>query len=101
MAVRVDRELHGRVQTLPRPARPRTGQARVRPHVRPQLPRRHQGVVSQGSRAAFHLWDWLYRGYRTANAGDLAAAVAFNALVALVPTALLLLSIAGFLLRNN
>lgn len=87
MAVRVDRELHGRVQ--------------VRPQVRPRLPRRHGPVVSRGRRTAFHLWDWLYRGYRTANAGDLAAAVAFNALVALVPTALLLLSIAGFLLRSN
>jgi len=87
MAMRVDRELPGRVH--------------VRPQVRPRLPRRHQRVVSQSSRTAFNVWDWFYRGYRTANAGDLAAAVAFNALVALVPTALLLLSVAGFLLQNN
>jgi len=43
----------------------------------------------------------MYRGYMTANAGDLASAVAFNALVALVPIALLLVSIAGVILRND
>lgn len=43
----------------------------------------------------------MYRGYCMANAGDLAAAVAFNAMVSLVPTVLLLFSIAGLILRND
>lgn len=38
---------------------------------------------------------WMIRGYQQANAGDLAAAVAYNALVALIPTFLLCLSVAG------
>jgi len=42
---------------------------------------------------------WMHRGYQQANAGDLAAAVAYNALVALIPTFLLCLSIAGFFFR--
>ncbi len=42
---------------------------------------------------------WLLRGYQAANAGDLAAAVAFNALVALVPTFLLLVFVAGLFLK--
>ncbi|MGH2534528.1 MAG: YihY/virulence factor BrkB family protein [Thermomicrobiales bacterium] len=49
------------------------------------------------SRAFF----WALRGYQEANAGDLAAAVAFNALVALVPTFLLCLSVAGLVLKND
>jgi len=44
---------------------------------------------------------WLYRGYHQVNAGDLAAAVAYHALVALVPSFLLLVSIAGFLLNRD
>jgi membrane protein len=43
----------------------------------------------------------MYRGYRQANAGDLAASVAFNALVALVPTFLLCLAVAGLFLRQD
>ncbi|MGH2562614.1 MAG: YihY/virulence factor BrkB family protein [Thermomicrobiales bacterium] len=49
------------------------------------------------SRAFF----WALRGYQDANAGDLAAAVAFNALVALVPTFLLCLSVAGLVLKSD
>ena len=44
---------------------------------------------------------WMHRGYRQANAGDLAAAIAFSALVALVPTFLLCLSVAGLVLRQE
>lgn len=44
---------------------------------------------------------WMVRGYQHANAGDLAAAVAFNALVALVPTMFLLIAIAGLFLKVN
>jgi membrane protein len=42
---------------------------------------------------------WMIRGYQQANAGDLAAAVAFNAMVALIPTFLLSLAVAGLFLR--
>lgn len=45
------------------------------------------------------LISWMIRGYQTSNAGDLAAAVAFNAMVALIPTFLLSLSIAGLFLQ--
>lgn len=44
---------------------------------------------------------WLYRGYNRANAGDLAAAVAFNALVVIVPMLLLFVSIGGVALRQE
>jgi membrane protein len=43
----------------------------------------------------------LYRGYHEVNAGDLAAAIAYHALIALVPTFLLLASIAGFFLQRR
>jgi membrane protein len=41
----------------------------------------------------------MHRGYTQVNAGDLAAAVAFNALVALIPTFLLAFSVAGIFLH--
>ncbi len=44
---------------------------------------------------------WMLDGYQRVNAGDLAAAVAFNALLAIVPTILLLLTAAGLLLRDD
>lgn len=44
---------------------------------------------------------WMYRGYNEVNASDMAAAVAFNTLVALVPMFLLMVSIAGLFLRND
>lgn len=50
------------------------------------------------------LWSiplWMYRGYNEKNAGDLAAAIAYHALVALVPMFLLLVTIAGIFLRNE
>ena len=43
---------------------------------------------------------WMVNGYRRVNAADLAAAVAFNALLAIVPTILLLITVAGILLRD-
>jgi len=53
-----------------------------------------------------HYWvadliRWLHRGYSQANAGDLAAAVAYNALVAIIPTFLLTLSVAGVFFRSE
>jgi membrane protein len=44
---------------------------------------------------------WMYRGYNEANASDLAAAVAFNTLVALVPMFLLVVAMAGLFLKND
>ncbi|MEO8716098.1 MAG: YihY/virulence factor BrkB family protein [Acetobacteraceae bacterium] len=44
---------------------------------------------------------WLVRGYRTAEAGDVAAVIAFRALVALVPTILLVVGVAGAVLRGG
>ena len=49
----------------------------------------------------WRLVRWMYRGYTTVNAGDMAAAVAFNTLIALVPMLLLLAAIAGLFLRND
>jgi membrane protein len=43
----------------------------------------------------------LVRAYRAADAGDLATVIAFNGLLALVPTTLLLVSVAGLLLRQE
>lgn len=44
---------------------------------------------------------WMYRGYNAVNASDMAAAVAFNTLVALVPMLLLLAAIGGLFLKND
>jgi membrane protein len=44
---------------------------------------------------------WLVRGYRLAEAGDVATVIAFNALVALVPTVLLMAAITGMFLRQE
>ena len=44
---------------------------------------------------------WAIDGYRRVNAGDLAAALAFNAMMAIVPTILLLITVAGILLRSD
>ena len=44
---------------------------------------------------------WPVRGFREAGAGHLSAILAYNGLVALVPTALLLVSVSGLLLRRD
>ena len=44
---------------------------------------------------------WMYRGYTHVNAGDLAAAVAYHALVAMVPMFFLLVGVGGLFLRND
>jgi membrane protein len=56
---------------------------------------RHPGIL----RRIEALIRWMHRGYEQVNAGDLAAAVAFNALLALIPTLLLTLSVAGIFFR--
>lgn len=59
------------------------------------------GAAGRVYRTARGLFAWMIRGYQTANAGDLAAAVAFNALVAIVPIFLLLISIGGLALKTD
>ena len=46
-------------------------------------------------------FGWMVGGYQRSNAGDLASAVAFNALVAFVPTFLLCFAVAGLILRSD
>jgi membrane protein len=51
-------------------------------------------------------WGWLLsswpvKGYREAEASSLAAIISFNAIVALVPTLLLLVSVTGLVLRQQ
>lgn len=44
---------------------------------------------------------WMYRGYIQSAAGDLAASVAYHALIAMLPMFFLVISVAGFFLRND
>lgn len=45
--------------------------------------------------------EWMIDGYRQSRAQDLAASVAYYALLAIVPTVLALVSIVGFVLRSD
>ena len=45
--------------------------------------------------------SWAIRGYNEANGGHLVSIVAFNALVALVPTLLLMIAVTGLVLRDD
>jgi membrane protein len=67
--------------------------------VPPPPARPGAGTGRRGLRLASRAIGWMVRGYQQANAGDLAAAVAFNALVAFIPTFLLCLAVAGLFLR--
>jgi uncharacterized BrkB/YihY/UPF0761 family membrane protein len=58
-----------------------------------------RAVATRGYRAL--LASWPVRGFRDAGAGHLSAILAYNGLVALVPTALLLVSVSGLLLRRD
>lgn len=84
-----------------------TGLPTHRPRVlHPRLRRPRAGAIGTlagrgRGRYAVSFPRWLYNGYRMANAGDLAAAIAFNSLVALVPIVLLLVSVAGLFLRDS
>ena len=44
---------------------------------------------------------WMYRGYTRTSATDLAASIAYHAMVALVPMFFLLVGVAGLFLRND
>ena len=52
-------------------------------------------------RSILRLPVWMLNGYRQVNAGDLAAAVAFYGIVALVPTFLLLVFVAGLFFHRD
>ena len=77
--------------------------------ARPEHDARTDGGVSDAFTNAprsakqrlYDLLGWAHRGYSQSNAGDLAAAIAYNALVALIPTFLLLLAIAGVVFRSQ
>ena len=58
-----------------------------------------RAVAHRGYRAL--LASWPVRGFQDAGAGHLSAILAYNGLVALVPTALLLVSVSGYLLRRD
>lgn len=91
-----------------------TGERRRRPHVaRPRATRLtarvHRGALGRWDREATRLERtpvgrlirWMYCGYQEVNAGDLAAALAYHSLIALVPTFLGLVSIAGLVLQRD
>ena len=63
-------------------------------------------MIRRGYNLVLAVWDRVAnRGpigaYRKINGGDLAAMIAFNALFALIPMLLLLVSLAGFLLKDE
>src|SRR5687768_5315400 len=98
-------------RTAPAPVLHRPGSA-SRPVPRAPQPRLLDGKHRHAGRRfrwETHLtWNnagaiprWLYRGYHQVNAGDLAAAIAYHALVALVPSFLMLVSIGGYLLNRD
>jgi membrane protein len=49
----------------------------------------------------FGLVRWMYRGFTRNNAVDLAASIAYHALIALVPIFFLLVGVGGLFLRND
>ncbi len=63
--------------------------------------RRRAGRSGSGREILRNIVHWAIDGYRRVNAGDLAAALAFNAMMAIVPTILLLITVAGILLRSD
>ncbi|HWV24321.1 MAG TPA: YihY/virulence factor BrkB family protein [Thermomicrobiales bacterium] len=44
---------------------------------------------------------WMYRGYTRSNAGDLAASIAYHALIAMVPMFFLLVGVGGLFLKSD
>lgn len=76
--------------------------------ARPETDSRDGGISAAFTNAPrslkqrfYDLLSWAHRGYSQANAGDLAAAIAYNALVALIPTFLLLVAIAGVVFHRD
>ena len=98
MVLRVNSALGGRVcdgRPPVLPGGPAITPARRRAVPLPRL------VSRSTSRKGLAIPAWLIGGYRAANAGDLASAIAFNGLIALVPTFLLLVAVAGLFLQEE
>ena len=93
MAVRVES------RSAARAPGPRVVRRRVVGRVEPTLP--GSMAARRGLLAALSVPRWMVRGYQEVSAGDLAAAVAFNALVAVIPIFLLLVSIGGLALQTE
>ena len=94
MAVRLGPNVAGR-PTAPRVVRRRLVSRRFgRRTIAPAAQ-----VARQAPKAALVIPLWMIRGYQTANASDLAAAVAYHALVALIPIFLLLVTVGGLVLQ--
>jgi len=78
-----------------------------RPAAEPaQIARRRHAITGERRSGAIRgykalLTFWPVRGFREAGAGHLSAILAYNSLVALVPTAFLLVSVSGLLLRQD
>lgn len=81
----------------------RTGTRHWRVGLRRDLGRLRRLAAHSGTlrEMAVRVAQWGIDGYRRVNAGDLAAALAFNAMMAIVPTILLLITVAGVLLRSD
>ena len=87
----------GRVPQYPRPVEPGAPTIAATPAIAVSSRReriRWWSVLSSPLR-------WGYRGYVRSNASDMAAAVAFNILIAMVPILLMLVAIAGLFLRSD
>jgi membrane protein len=70
--------------------------------LRPSVRVVEQSPDSEGIRhQVTRVTQWMIRGYQRANATDLASAVAFQALVAVVPMFLLLISVGGLFLQDS
>jgi membrane protein len=94
MAVRLESRVANRV-VGPRVARRRAVLRRARSALSASP------ATRRGYDAVLALPKWMIRGYQIANAGDLAAAIAFNAVVAIVPIFLLLISLGGLALEQD
>jgi len=83
--------------------RPRTVIRHWRATLRRDIERLRRLAARSGSHReiARRIVHWAIDGYRRVNAGDLVAALAFNAMMAIVPTILLLITVAGILLRSD
>jgi membrane protein len=93
MALRIGNAAGGRVGLAISIGQVATDASPSCPAVPARAARRGPGALVRS------IFWWMVHGYQHANAGDLAAAVAFNALVALIPTFLLCLAVAGLFLR--
>src|SRR5687767_6901830 len=101
MVVRVAPGVETRDRQGRRPLSPRLRAAHASRRLhRGALARWDQDSARLGRTRPGRVFRWMYCGYQEANAGDAAAAIAYHALIALVPTFLLLVSVAGYFLQR-